>query len=1499
MTRPTRVLVWSGGIVLATLLLLGATAFFLAQTRPGHDFALRAALAQSDRFVNGDLQVEGIRSDGLLRGFTLRGVRILDTRGRLFFEADSVRVRYSFRGILRREVTLVPAELWRPRVVLETLHGDENSNLQRIFASGDTPAVPEVETDSESGGGLSLVLRDLAVHDGSFLIRAPVEDEAAAGRFLTEEVEGFPGLHRVISFTAIQARIAEADLLRPGAAGERVQVEELSMVGRILDEPFLLEDFRGQIHRVGTSLGISADRIWLAQSELSGAIGYDWGDPEGNPTLELALLADPVSLEDFQWLDERIPDGEGRLALRLSGPLAEGEWRFHSMDMDLEGSRVRGSVGFDLGAGFQLAATDLDLDPFRLELLDPWLTEPLPVGGRVRGNLEVSGPVTALFVDGRLAYDHPEEGIPISTVQARGTVHLDNGFGVTGMSLAVDPLRYPTLRAFLPDLPIAGEGSLRAELSGRLASGMRLTADIQHRLPDGSSSRVTTLGSVQEVDGKFRLSLDATLAPLSFDAVAGALDRELPVQGEVSGTLTLQGFLDDLAIGGRVDTPGGVVVADVRLDALDPFRHYRGRLDLNEYRLHDLWAAAPSPTILSGSLEFDGSGGTAETVEGELRMQLAGSTVGEGQVDEVILDLAALNGRLVVRELNLISPVGTLSGNGELALRDDAEDGEMLITWEAPDLGALRPFLFPGEETIAADTLTPIERDILRMQGIDPDTLVDQAAVPLAGAAYGELHLTGGLPALRADGWLTLSGGAFREGTLEEGRVDFLGAWSDAEGWEAEGVFDLAQLAWGRWAFQRASGEAAYHPGEGQIRLDLQRREDEAYRLRGNLTHDSTSARLDLGTLDLDLEEITWTLDGPAQMTKTGSRYEVRGFRIVRPSDTEGEAVRIEMEGYIDLEGNSDLRVETEGVDLGRLARVAQVEDLPEGVLDFALHISGSADSPRMEGDFEIREFAYGGATLTLLTGELGYDGARVDTRLEAGLDGRRLLVAEGGFPADLSFREVEDRFPDRSVEFEVQVDSLPAATALAYFDFLEGVEGTLDGQFLVSGTAHDLRPSGDLRLRNGALTLPDIGLSPSAISADFSLSEDRMLEVTMSARAEGTARIEGTISLDEPANPTFDLRIAANEFQAVDRRDMSARVGGEMTLTGTYNRPQIGGRVQVEQGALFLEEIARTAEVVDLTDPRIFDDVVDTTLVSIRPIVQAAQNPFLQNLRVDVDLAVQRDFWLRSREMNVEIQGELIVTFDRRGREVLLVGGLEATRGAYTAFGRQFQVEGGTVEFQGTPGINPNLDIRAVNRLRRDGGEPLNIIAQVEGNLMNLRVGLSSDSQPPIAESDLISYLIFGRPSYALASGESSVLQGAAGAGVSAGIGSLASQLGSVFAQRFGVDYLSVTQAQEGSGITSGSGLGSTFADTQIEVGQYLAENVFLALVLRPLTGLGAGNRTQFPGARLEWRFTDLWTAEAFAEDRFAREGASGFGDLGIRLSRVFGFSIYREWGY
>ena len=212
----------------------------------------------------------------------------------------------------------------------------------------------------------------------------------------------------------------------------------------------------------------------------------------------------------------------------------------------------------------------------------------------------------------------------------------------------------------------------------------------------------------------------------------------------------------------------------------------------------------------------------------------------------------------------------------------------------------------------------------------------------------------------------------------------------------------------------------------------------------------------------------------------------------------------------------------------------------------------------------------------------------------------------------------------------------------------------------------------------------------------------------------------------------------------------------------------------------LFFERAAGVSDLPAL-------DALDSGL---RPII-AGGNPFLQNIRMEnTTLTARRDNWIRSEQMNVELEGEVDLLYDRQTQDLALVGDLQAVRGSL-GFGprglrKQFQVDGGTVRFLGTPGLNPDLDLTASEPVRTPEGDRLTIIAEVTGTLVSPRVALRSD-EVGFTEDDLLSYLWFGRPTYALTSDQSE----AVGAGLAVGLNTLSSGLGTVMTQGLGLDFL------------------------------------------------------------------------------------------------------------
>lgn len=1486
--RSLRAIVWTA-VSLAVLAV--AAVALLTRTGPGVDFLVREGLSRLEGAIDGSVRVEEVGAADLLEGLTLRGVALRDAAGREFVVVDSLRVRYSFLPFLRGDVVLDRLQLWGPRVVVERLPGQERTNASRILAGPSGPAVDNAVSQPRAGGARRVLLRDVTIAGGEVVVRLPQEDPVPEGAFTVPAPGEAGGSLREYVFRSLDAELPRVSLASSAHEGIEASVDALSLDGAVVRKPFHLRRLRGAVRIAGSSVVLEALALELPESHLSGRIRTSWGDEGLRVTGD--LLADPVSLRDLAWLEPRLPEGRLRGGVGMERWPGGTRWRLRDGELAVGESRVLATGEMTTGSGLAFRNVELRAEPLAVEQLRPWVRDSIPLRGRLEGRVTLHGPAGALALDGELALREPGVGPTRGTVS--GTVDAEGPTGVRQLVVDLEPFDYALVGRFAPSVVLPGRGSVLLEADGHLREGLRVVAEIEHQRPGLSRSRVEAEGTVRVDTADAYLDLSGDVDPLALEAL-GEMLPELGPRGEIEGPVRVQGRLGDLRVRTELGTERGLLALDVRLDARNPAAGYRAEGRLERFDASGLLAGLPEPTVVEGGFSLRGRGLDRESVRGEVDVELGTTRVGPLRVDTASLRARAEEGALSLDTLEARTNLARFSGGGRLGLGAGGGEGELRIAFANDSLASIEPFLF-GDTVIAVDALSPLDREVLRLEGVDPDTLPTSASVALGGRLRGTVTLRGRVEEFDAEGSVALEEFLYGTGYLAavEGRFSAVGLPRIDGPVEAEVASD--SIRWSGLRYDGGDARVRWTRPEGTVAMEVRRTEEEGYRGRASIRFDSAGGSVDLEELAFRFDPVVWSLAGPGSVSWSGEGVRVRDLRMER-SDT--DAMRLRADGFVPFRGDADFELDLAGVRLDRVRDLLQLDEEVGGAADLRVEVSGTARSPVMRGDLAIDSLLFRGHRLSRLEGDVEYRDRALRGSLGAWSGGQRVAGVEGRFPMDLAFRDAGPRIPAEPIDLRVAVDGFSMALLASMVGGLEEVGGEVSGEFAVGGTPEDVEPSGRLRVSDGSILLGGLGIRPDRIDGTVTLASDGTATVELEGRSRGRLQVGGTVTLAPVSNPALDLRMTASGFQGVDRRDLRARLGGTFTLTGTYRSPVVGGDLQVEQGTLFIEEIERSAEVVDLSDPTFFD-VVDTTLVE--PVLEETESPFLRNLRVEVDVEVGRDTWLRSEDMNVEMGGEVVIAYDRPSGELVLVGQLNAIRGTYRAFGRTFQVREGQVEFVGTPGLNPNLSIEAVTRLRTQEGEPLTIVAAVTGTLSSPRVTLSSDAQPAIAQSDLASYLLFGRPSYALGSGESSVLRGqsallgAAGevAG-NVGVGFLANQLGTV-AQDVGLDYFAVTQGVGSVGNVTG--FGGSVAGTLVEAGKYLAEDVFLALLLRPLSGVGSTSQSQFAGFRLEWRLADAWTVEGFVEERFTRQGTPGFGTFGFDTPRIFGFFVRRDWGY
>jgi hypothetical protein len=198
-------------------------------------------------------------------------------------------------------------------------------------------------------------------------------------------------------------------------------------------------------------------------------------------------------------------------------------------------------------------------------------------------------------------------------------------------------------------------------------------------------------------------------------------------------------------------------------------------------------------------------------------------------------------------------------------------------------------------------------------------------------------------------------------------------------------------------------------------------------------------------------------------------------------------------------------------------------------------------------------------------------------------------------------------------------------------------------------------------------------------------------------------------------------------------------------------------------------------------------------------------------------------------------------VTIDHTTQQYVLEGVIHADRGDYTFAGREFKLTTGSLTFL-PEASDPLVQLSGRFEVPRRTREALVILVNVSGTLKQPKVALSSNVQPPIAESDLLSYLAFGQESSALLGGEGS---GIAGDALS-GLGMLAGQqlaglgLGAMMQAAFsnverqgmqaGLDVFRIRPRSVPDELNFAGYFSSFLQTVDIEAGKYLTPNLFVA---------------------------------------------------------------------
>jgi len=168
----------------------------------------------------------------------------------------------------------------------------------------------------------------------------------------------------------------------------------------------------------------------------------------------------------------------------------------------------------------------------------------------------------------------------------------------------------------------------------------------------------------------------------------------------------------------------------------------------------------------------------------------------------------------------------------------------------------------------------------------------------------------------------------------------------------------------------------------------------------------------------------------------------------------------------------------------------------------------------------------------------------------------------------------------------------------------------------------------------------------------------------------------------------------------------------------------------------------------------------------------------------------------------------------------VRLIGQVQTVRGWLGVMGKQFKVASAKITFTGGVPIDPGLDITADYQAQQY------LVHVIVGGTAN-KPTLTFKSEPDLEQADILSVILFGKPTSQLSGGERADLKSHAS---EVATGFAASQVSRQVSQALGLDEMGIELRQSGKGVGVGSYLGqNTYASFSQDLGQQGGQRVDL----------------------------------------------------------------------
>lgn len=1514
---------WAAAILLGAGAGLSLGYLVATGTDAGRSWLMTALVTRANRVFKGrgSLRIGRLREISPDR-VVAENVQLVDTAGVPVVIAKRLEGTLNVGGLFSKAIHIRRLALEGVTLDLQQDTTGRKWNLAYIIA-GDTTR----KTAHAPGFGDDVRVDSLVLRNGEVRTRAPwaphpmftgaVRDSVIAVRDSLHDLVRTPtGLYFERRRIAIGVARAH-DVVIVDVQHRPASLRLDSLAGVLSDPPVTIRQAQGQIAWTSDSLMLALTHVALPNSRGTAVGTVAWNQP-GPVHYDVRVHAD-AGLSDLQWIWNVLPsEGRGTSAVRLRtlADAWETEYTLDSLDVTSGPSRVRGAIAItSRPADLLLHQVDLRFTPLHSDLLRRLSYDAVPasVHGTLAGRLvaRTGGTLTAFkidLLDGRFVDANvPTRGgadPAISSLTMRGMVSMGarpRAWDLIAQDVRID-LR--SVRALAPSAPpvdgiISGGVTVRAaDLTSADLTGIGLT------WTDVSGNVSTIRGSARTRFDRAPLALtaDLQLDPVSMRALA-RVDTTLPVRASLAGRVTLDGTLDSLQWSALLHpvlatdstaAPAGGSVA-LRGSASLSTTGWRGTASgsLEAFDLAEWLGRRDVPrTALSGTVQLSAQG-PRDTLTTRADSTLVRAIQGGGDValhqaasgDRPAFDLLASatlgRERLIVDSASLLLGGMRATARGavgrmapridtlEVSLRADSIEAAL------PELRRLAAMIQPVDSALAGS-----------LRALVTDTLRGDAS--LSGYVTGNFD--------RLDATAALGAREVQVGAIHVGRIVGSARATDVTHRAAfEGAASADEVrGLGAVRIQTASFRVAEASTDsGRLVFDVSTDDEAHLVVRGGYAAQGARTVVQLDSIALTYDQAAWRALQPLRLVTDAGSVSLEPVSL--RSNQGGE---LAVQATIPKTGPVAGAVRLVRFPVGEVAALLAGTPPFEGTLSGDASLSGVREAPVIGWNITGDSLGVIGYRLppVITTGQYADKRLVANAVLRDSLGGA--VRAQGQLPMDLRLAAVDKRLLSDVITGEVVADSLRLQALPLQVEGMSRLRGVLTGRLGLSGTVDRPVADGTMQLDGVSASLDALGVAPSDGRIVLRARADSLVLESLRIRSGGVSDTLGAqgvlrFAANEPMRVQVD--VTANNFAAARQRDgTELTIGGRMNVRGELKRPVVSGALVVPRANLVVNPLgARTALDLNTDAARALlgADEVPVAETAAQSLARLGALVTVENARVDLG----QEVWVQTPEARVRLTGGLGIAMS--GDRLALEGEITTNRGQYRldlgVVNRSFSIDSGRVRFYGQAAIPPTLDINATNVVRATGGSEIPVRVHI-GGTYDVPVLTLSSTDPLYAsapESEIISLLVFGAPTFALDGQRQSTVQAVSGVLLPT-VGGLAEGKLQQWLPK-----LSTLQIQTGNGQDQAQLSATRLLDNlSISAGKQIGDKTFLRVNTGVCRGTGdvTGGSRLWAGLAAEYRVGPTVFAQVGVDPGAAPCTRLG-GDQLPR--RQFGFDLFKEW--